>query len=107
MTTLLSPAALARYRRDGFYFPVPVLAPDEALACRRKLEAVEAAHGGRLGGELRHKPHLLLTWLADLVRHPRILDAVEDVLGPNLLVPTAGPESNASGSHLALSFRSS
>ena len=40
----------------------------------------------RLDGDLRHKPHLLFTWLADLVRHPAILDAVEDVLGPNLLV---------------------
>jgi hypothetical protein len=82
----LSSAALERYRRDGFYFPVPVLSPGEALEIRRKLEAVEAAHGGRLKGELRQKPHLLFTWLADLVRHPTILDAVEDVLGPNLLV---------------------
>ena len=86
MTRLLSPTALERYQRDGLYFPLAVLTPAEALACRRKLESVEAAHGGRLGGELRHKPHLLLTWLADLVKHPRILDAVEDVLGPNLLV---------------------
>jgi len=86
MTIPLAPSAVDRYRRDGFYFPVPVLAPGEALACRRRLEAVEAAHGGQLGGELRHKPHLLFTWLADLVRHPAILDAVEAVLGPNLLV---------------------
>ena len=33
----------------------------------------------------RIKPHLLFTWLADLVRHPAILDAVEDVLGPDIL----------------------
>ena len=82
----LSSAAVERYRRDGFYFPVPVLTPDEARECRRRLEVVEAATGGQLGGELRQKPHLLFTWLADLVRHPAILDAVEDVLGPNLLV---------------------
>jgi len=81
----LSSAAVERYQRDGFYFPVPVLTPDEARECRRRLEAVEAANGGQLGGELRQKPHLLFTWLADLVRHPAILDAVEDVLGPNLL----------------------
>ena len=86
MTRVLSSEALARYHRDGFYFPLPVLTPAEALALRRRVEAVEAAHGGRLAGELRQKPHLLLTWLAELVRHPRILDAVEDVLGPNLLV---------------------
>ena len=82
----LSSSAVERYHRDGFYFPVPVLTPDEARECRRRLEAVEAANGGQLSGELRQKPHLLFTWLADLVRHPAILDAVEDVLGPNLLV---------------------
>ena len=82
MPKLLSAAALARYRRDGFFFPVPVLSREQAADCRRRLEAVEATHAG----ELRHKPHLLFTWLSDLVRHPTILDAVEDVLGPNLLV---------------------
>ena len=84
--TRLASAAVEQYRRDGFYFPVRVMSPGEALVMRRRLEAVESDHGGRLGGELRHKPHLLFTWLADLVCHPAILDAVEDVLGPNLLV---------------------
>jgi chlorinating enzyme len=82
----LASSAVERYHRDGFYFPVPVLSRGEALGLRRRLEAVEAEHGGRLSGEIRHKPHLLFTWLSDLVRHPAILDAVEDVLGPNLLV---------------------
>ena len=84
----LAPDALAGYHRDGFHFPVPVLSPTEAREYRRRLEAVEAAHGGRLTAEIRHKPHLLFTWLADLVRHPAILDPVEDVLGPNLLAWT-------------------
>jgi hypothetical protein len=35
---------------------------------------------------LRHKPYLYLKWLNDVVRHPAILDLVEDILGPNLLV---------------------
>jgi len=82
---MLSPEAVAQYRRDGFYFPVRVMREDEAQAVRRKLEAHEAASGGPLAGSMRHKPHLLFTWLWDLVHHPRILDAVEDVLGPNLL----------------------
>ena len=84
--TRLASAAVQQYHRDGFYFPLRVMTPADALGLRRRLEAVEAEHGGRLTGELRHKPHLLFTWLADLVRHPAILDAVEDVLGPNLLV---------------------
>ena len=36
-------------------------------------------------GDVRHKAHLLFPFLADLVRHPRILDAIEDVLGPDIL----------------------
>jgi non-haem Fe2+, alpha-ketoglutarate-dependent halogenase len=86
VTRLLSPASVARYQRDGFFFPITVLTAAEAAEYRGRLEAVEAEHGGALTGELRHKPHLLFTWLADLVRRPAILDAVEDVLGPDLLV---------------------
>ena len=81
----LSPDAVARYRRDGFYFPIRVFSPAEARAYRGRLEDVERAHRGPLGSELRHKGHLLFTWLNELIRQPRILDAVADVLGPNLL----------------------
>jgi non-haem Fe2+, alpha-ketoglutarate-dependent halogenase len=80
----LDAEAVARFRRDGFYFPIRVLSPEEAAGYRACLEAVERAHGGALGGELRHKSHLLFTWLNELIRHPRIVDAVEDILGPNL-----------------------
>jgi ectoine hydroxylase-related dioxygenase (phytanoyl-CoA dioxygenase family) len=81
----LSPDAVARYHRDGFLFPVRVLTPEQASDYRVRLEAVERERGGPLGGELRHKGHLLFTWLHELIRHPRILDAVEAILGPNLL----------------------
>ncbi len=81
---VLSEAAVRHYRDLGYYTPVPVLSAAEAGDLRRRLEAYEAA-SGRLSGRLRHKPHLLFTWLADLVRHPRILDAVEDIIGPDIL----------------------
>ena len=34
----------------------------------------------------RVKPYLLFPWAAELVRHPRLLDLVEAVIGPNILV---------------------
>lgn len=74
------------YRGNGYVAPVRVLLDDEAAGYRGHLEAFEAAHGGPIPGKYRHKPHLLFPWLADLVRHPRILDAVESLLGPDLLV---------------------
>ena len=85
MPKLLSKAAVDQYRQDGFYAPIRVLTPAEAALCRQRLEAVEHDLGGPLRGVYRIKPHLLFTWLADLVRLPAILDAVEDVLGPDIL----------------------
>ena len=80
----LTEAAVRQYQNLGYYSPVPVMDPAEAHALRDRLEAFEA-NAGRLAGKLRHKPHLLFTWLSDLIHHPRILDAVEDVIGPDIL----------------------
>ena len=85
MSKALSDAAIDQYRRDGYHFPVRVMSAADAARCRAQLESVERDLGGPLRGSYRLKPHLLLTWLADLVRLPAILDAVEDVLGPDLL----------------------
>ena len=80
----LSEAAVRQYNEFGYYAPVPALTTAEAGAIRDKLERFEA-DAGVLAGKLRHKSHLLFTWLNDLIRHPRILDAVEDIIGPNIL----------------------
>src|ERR1700759_4996788 len=80
----LTEAAVQQYRDLGYYAPVPVLDRAEANELRARLEDFEASGSG-MKGAVRHKPHLLFTWLNDLIRHPRILDAVEDVIGPNIL----------------------
>jgi hypothetical protein len=85
MGKMLSAAAIDQYRRDGYYYPIRVVSREEAARYRDRLESVERDLGGPLRGVYRIKPHLLFTWLAELVRHPRILDAVEDVLGPDIL----------------------
>ncbi len=85
MSKCLSAEAVARYRRDGFHFPLRVLSAQEARSYRDRLEAAERAAGGPLSGDRRHKVHLLYTWANDLARHPAILDAVEDVIGPDIL----------------------
>jgi hypothetical protein len=82
---MLNNAQIAQYREDGFLSPVRVMGEDEALALRAELEAIEAGMGGPLRGDLRHKTHLLFLFLAELVRHPMILNAVEDLLGPDIL----------------------
>ena len=85
MQKLLSAETVAQFNRDGFYFPLPVLTRDEAAEYRRCLERHEARTGKPLQGNWRHKTHLLFTWADELVHHPRILDAVEDLIGPDIL----------------------
>jgi hypothetical protein len=80
----LSEAAVQQYRDLGYHAPVPIMTRAEAGALRRRLEAFEASGDG-MQGAVRHKPHLLFTWLNALIRHPRILDAVEDIIGPDIL----------------------
>ena len=76
---------LGAYHQQGFLFPLPALSDSEADTFRAKLEQLELEHGGRLPARVNRKPHLLLTWLNELIRDPRILDPVEDVIGPNIL----------------------
>jgi non-heme Fe2+,alpha-ketoglutarate-dependent halogenase len=84
---VLSPGEVEAFARNGYHFPERALTAEQAQAYRAKLEGAEA----RLGTPLmktgyRNKPHLVFTWADELIRHPRILDVVEDILGPNLLV---------------------
>jgi chlorinating enzyme len=82
---MLSAADIAAYCRNGYHFPVDVLSADEVAGFRRKLEEYEAASGGPISGEMRHRSHVLFAWIDEMIRHPKILDAVEDLLGPDIL----------------------
>ena len=84
----LSEDSVAAYERDGFYFPLRVMSAAEAQAVREDVEAVER-HFAAQGERLRHRPHLLVTALDRLIRNETVLDAVEDLLGPNLLCWTS------------------
>ena len=93
-TRTLSPAQVKRYARDGFLSPLPALTREEAASARAQLEAFERAVGGPLTSEAtdpryRSRTHVLLAWVHALARHPAILDAVEDVIGPDILVYTS------------------
>ncbi len=85
MARVLTEAAMAQYRDRGYYFPLPVLRADEVSDCRAKLESFEASQGHPIQGAQRSKSHLLFKWLDDLMRDARILDAVEDLIGPDIL----------------------
>jgi non-heme Fe2+,alpha-ketoglutarate-dependent halogenase len=80
MPTTLSSAQVETYRQEGILHPLRAIPAAEAAALHSRYEAQAAFIKGRNN----QKPHLLFTWLDALVRDPRIVDAVESLLGPNL-----------------------
>lgn len=90
MSKMLSDEQVAAYRRDGYVFPLRGLDGAAITQTRARYDALCRDEGGMLRKATNSKPHLLVTWLADLVRHERILDAVEDVLGPDILCWASG-----------------
>ena len=94
MLRKLSSAQAERYARDGFLSPIAALTGEKAAYYHAKLEGFEKAVGGPLTSDetdprYRSRTHVLLTWVHGLARHPAILDAVEDLIGPDILVYTS------------------
>ena len=68
-----------RFAEQGYCFPIEVLSPGEAADARARLEALEAAgRGSKLGNKAQlNYPHVIFRFANAIVRHPRLLDAVE------------------------------
>lgn len=85
MGKLLSEAQIEQYHVKGYVCPFRALSAAEARDVRGKIEDFETTSGDEAQKFLSFKAHLPFKFLSDIIRHPRILDAVEDLLGPNLL----------------------
>ena len=84
-------SSVAQYRLNGFISGVPALTPDQVRDLRRYVEQLEADHeagagGHSLGQFFRVNGHVVIPRLAEIARNPVILDMVEALLGPDLLV---------------------
>lgn len=83
----------AAWRRDGFLFPFNFLTEDERPTCIEGLERFERWLGAPVNAaedlKWRTMPHILLPWVTRLARDPRILDPVEALIGPDILIYTS------------------
>ena len=86
MPTTLTTSEQESYDRDGIVFPIRVLSDDQAALARDQcLDLMERMGPGAKATDLTQM-HAHFPWAFDLVTNPNVLDAVEGVLGPNILV---------------------
>jgi hypothetical protein len=71
------------YQQDGFVFPISVLEPDAVVAARRSLQEVQTRCHTSLNRLA--STHRYFQWAFGLAAHPKLLDAVEAALGPDIL----------------------
>ena len=85
MPKRLTRTQVDQYREDGFCFPVDVMPSGEAQRFRERLEEAEARYPESMGPTMRNNAHVAFTFLDEIVHHPALLDAVEDLIGPDIL----------------------
>ena len=74
-----------QFKRDGFIHPMDGLTPAEAQECIECLEDYESRTGQTARDSLTLKSHLPFGLFSRVIRKERVLDAVEDLIGPNIL----------------------
>ena len=85
MPKVLSTESISQYRQEGYFSPVQIMSTDETAELRSQLEKFETSQGHPIEGFQRTKNHLLFKWIDELMRNPTLLDAVEDLIGENIL----------------------
>jgi hypothetical protein len=84
MIPVLTHKQLSAYEELGYLHSIPVLSPDEVACFRAAIEETCRVLGGRV--TRLDAPHLFFTWAWDLSTHPRVLDCMEQLIGPNVLL---------------------
>jgi ectoine hydroxylase-related dioxygenase (phytanoyl-CoA dioxygenase family) len=85
MLKALTQAQRDFYDREGYLCPLPCLTAEAAGEARASLTRFRNATG-MSAGDIVFKGHLAFPWSFELASHPAILNPVEDIVGPNILV---------------------
>ena len=82
----LSPEQIKKYQDKGYIAPIEALTKDEANEVKEEIEFIEKKWPNELKGLGRNYVHLISPIFDKIVHNSKILDAVEDIIGKNILV---------------------
>ncbi len=104
MPRVLTDAQLRDYRRDGFVFPLDCISPEEAAGYLKIMEDYERESGESVSQRFRVRAVLAYRWLLDLARHPQVAGALQDAIGPNVILFLSGIWSKEPGGSRFVSY---
>ena len=82
----LSPEEIQQYKEDGYVAPIDVLSKEEAEEVKKEIEYIEKKWPDELKGLGRNYAHLISPILDKVSHNSKILDAVESIIGKDILV---------------------
>ena len=84
--TMLRTDQISHYRSKGYISPLSALTSNEAKEIRNEIEKIEKNWPGALEGINRNYVHLISPVLNKVCLNKNILDAVESIIGKNILI---------------------
>mgnify|MGYP001342523970 FL=1 len=82
---LLSEDQIKQYNKKGYVSPIQALTKNQAQEVKEEIEFIENKWPNELKNLGRNYPHLISPILDNVVRNSNILDAVESIIGKNIL----------------------
>ena len=84
MPRVLTKLQIEQYHDQGFISPIRVISEQEALSIKDELEQVEKEFPEEINSESRNNLHLSFSFLDALAHNKIIVDAIEDLIGPDI-----------------------
>ena len=82
----LSSSQIKKYNDEGFIAPINIFSKDEANEIKKEIEYIENKWPNELEGLGRNYIHMISPVLDKVCHSSKILDAVESIIGKNILV---------------------
>ena len=86
MPKVLSAVRVESAKHNGYVYPVPVVTPEKARLYFEQFENFERNHAHDAPRKLMVKAHILFPWMIELGTTPALLDAIEDLIGPDIML---------------------